>query len=364
MVTPEVPNPPVADLWVRVVGLGSDGPLVGAEVTIDNHAYVEPHRAGTWRAKSTSDGVARFPRRVRGKYDVHVRPDDLHGEVGTPAWNATSVDLDDAHAIVAYRGMLFEAIVDWPELAGIGSTDLEAEVLVGFWIDGTRPRWGVQRAGDNGSGRLIGMIPWEGEFHVDVEIMGEGFELRYRVPEPVRLEAGGVVAPGSPLTEYPIRIHAGGAPLESGSVQVYHGLTHRRGQIDQSVNVRAGAASALMMPAELSSFWVSWNAGPRFLPRERFLSEENMSPGTIDLGAHVVTLRVVDPDGAPIPDAVVAITIEPRTQHWPADATGRLDCFLDPGFYRLETSSDGFAPDLRIVEIDDDLVFTIVLERG
>lgn len=366
MVMPEreLARPDVA--WVNVTGLGSDALLQAAIVTLDNRAYVPEADAREWSAE-TEDGVARFVDLSDGTYDVKVQP---RRSSSTPAWESTAVTIFDSYAMVAFEGIPFEVLLDWPELDDFEIDPADINVSFQYRLPDPDRDGGTytaeQRATAIGGGEYAGSLPWVGRYPVEVEVSQESFRLRYNIPDSVAADGSTPIEFLSPLHRQPVTLEAAGEPIVSTRVKIEHGY---------SIGIRYGdyylayefeptgvADSLYLLTPAVSGLAVTWVEGRTFLPRYRYLSEDQMAPGTINLGDFVVDLLARDANGQPVAASFEIFLNEFDTVQWSAGPGGVLKVLLHADSYLVKVRAGGYEQLSSVIDITGDAAFVFELE--
>ena len=367
LVQPELAAVDPADSFIEIFVFGLSSPLHEAEVTIDNSEYAGDGNAGQWSATSIL-GEVRFIGAGPGDYDVHVVPDHRSD---TPEWEASRVALEARAVSVSYAGTPVEVRLDWPELAVLGADESDTRVNFLYLLPDPRPERDTYKAhvgiSIDEDGRYMGALPRDGTYAVVVTAGGEGFSLNYGLPDSVVVIADSVLALASPFRREPVTLLAGGEPLVANRVQIdlarigfTYGLTIYR--LSYSLDRSARPDSVYLLHPQMSQLTIRRLDGPAFLPQVAYLSPQDMSPGSVDVGGLELSLQVTDLAGAPVPGADVTVDHYRPAAQWLTDAGGKFELLLKPGAHQLRIDHPGYRSSVRVVELDADLAVTVALD--
>lgn len=346
--------------FVQLLLESLDSNLDRATVTLDNSAYVTADRAGQWQAEAYLNQV-RVEGAAPGIYDVHVQP--VYRYAGTPEWTQRGVTLGEEPVVVAYPAVDVEVRLDWPGLAVLGVDSARTRIHFHYEILVPGSVYGrYQNASWIGGDLYRAKLPWEGEYSVHTILEGADMGLRYTYPEHVRVSADSLVVLASPLQERPMTLLAHGAPYTGNSVRITHDSSeYRAGSYELSYVVDRSLQpdSVFLLAPFTSALQLAWRDGPLFVEKRFLLIENDMDPGTVDLGRSAIVIRVTDPLGTPIGGARVVVD---DSNDATTDDSGELHAFLDEGSYLLAVESPGFDPYVGVLYVEGDQETTIVLE--
>lgn len=359
------PAPPEVDTgpqpFVRILLESLDSNLDRATITLDNSAYVAADQAGQWQAEAYLNQVS-VEGAAPGTYDVHVQP--VYRYAVTPEWTQRGVALGEEPVVVAYPAVDLEVRLDWPELAVLGADTARTEIHFHYelvdseGIGYQRHRSAIWIEGD----RYAGKVPWEGSYPLHLILEGKDMRMSYSYPEEIGVSGDSLLVLASPLQEHPMTCVVHGAPYPGERVKISQSpleLLPGYYELNYVVDRSLQPDSVLLLPPQTSMLRLTWRDGPLFVARRFTLLEDDMDPGTVNLGNHAVILRVTDAANAPIEAARVTLNESDTAE---TDSSGGLLAFLDGGSYLLSVEHAGFHQRVTVLHVEGDQETTIVLE--
>ena len=368
LVTPEgAMNEGYPVLQLQVFGLGSDGALVDARVTIDNAAYVSAPYFASADTTTDSQGIASFEDIPPGRYDVGIATRQWRHS--TPDWTTEGVVLGDSTAVVAYEGIPCTFEVDWPRVDEFAPAIRATKVMVSYPRDrdDLLVSAGTQIIFADTDGLFRGLLPWEGRFKVQVESVGPAFFLTHVLPDSLTLTRGELVALPSPVRAHPLELWFGNEPFTADRVGIEQradtsSLSPGYGSIGYIHDWSTHPDSLFLVDTGMSRLTVDWVEGPAFLERTVWMDAGPLPPGVLDLARIPVTIRVTDEDSLPVA-ANVDARAEGRAESWPTDAAGVLELYTIDEPVGITVRAPGFESWESVVEAQSAQDIEVVLIR-